>query len=155
MRDFSGERVTQRRMIVRRTLGVAVMGFAVGLMMMLVAAQASAAGCRNKISLEATPEGVEIEANGTASVRSIDQKKQQRQRFKVSMEAAVTAGTTFTVWANNLLAGTITIDELGEGDLDLRNDKGETLPAGVDPVCSIGPVEIKDADGTLLLTGSF
>jgi hypothetical protein len=122
-------------------------GFAV---LAMVVNFAEASDCRKKISLDATSAGAAIDSSGTAEVRA----QGAKQRFKVSMDARVADGTTFAVLADGLLAGTITI-ALGDGELELNNNNGKTLPAGVAPVCEIGTVEVKDGGSNLVLNGSF
>ncbi len=135
-------------------------------MVLTMAAQAFAADCRNRIALVATDAGVAIDASGTAEVRA----QGTQQRFKVGMDARVADGTTFEVRVNGNsgagilgdLAGTITIT-LGVGELGLNNNNDATLPTGVDPVCSIGAVQVgnfvTDLNGNSVfepvLTGSF
>ncbi|MBI3668796.1 MAG: hypothetical protein HY237_03310 [Acidobacteria bacterium] len=124
----------------------------VALALVFATASQASADCRKKIALEATAAGAQIDASGTTEVRS----RGAQQRFKVSMDARVADATTFNVFVNGLPqpAGTITI-VLGVGELDINNNNGNTLPAGVDPVCSIKSVEVKDGSGTLILSGSF
>lgn len=125
--------------------------FVEGLMLLLlVGSQSLAAGCQKKIALNATSAGFAIGASGTAEVRARD----AQQRFKVSIDANVADGTTFAVFANGSLAGTITI-ALGAGELDLNNNNGNVLPSGVDPVCKISGVEVRDGSGSAILQGSF
>lgn len=119
-------------------------------MMLTMAVQAFAADCQKKITLQATAAGAAIDASGTAEARA----RGRQQRFKVSMDAAVPDGTTFMVFANGQPAGTITI-ALGAGELDLNNNNGNTLPAGVNPVCSIDSVDVIDGTGTAVLQGNL
>jgi hypothetical protein len=109
------------------------------------------ADCRVKITLGVTSAGATNDISGTAEIRA----RRERQRFKVSMDARVAEGTTFGVYTDGKLAGTITIDALGNGQLELDNDDGRTLPAAVNPVCSIKTVEVKDQNGVVVLQGSF
>ncbi len=130
----------------RKHVGVSL---AVLALVLAVATHASA-DCRNKITLSPSTAGASIDASGTAEVRA----RGTQQRFKVSIDAAVPDGTTFNVFANSQLAGTITI-AAGAGELDLNNNNGNTLPSGVDPVCSISSVEVRSGNGTVILSGSF
>ena len=116
----------------------------------LVMAAPACADCRSKIDLSITAAGAAIDASGTAEVRG----EGAQQRFKVSIDARVADGTTFEVFANGQIAGTITI-ALGVGELDLNNNNGAVLPAGVDPVCSVATVDVLDAAGTAILQGTF
>ncbi len=122
---------------------------AAALLMSAVATQAGS-DFRKRITLFVTAAGAQIDASGTAEVRASG----TQQRFKVSMDARVADGTTFAVFANDNLAGTITI-VLGDGELELNNNNENILPAGVDPVSGIKSVEVKDGSGTLILSGSF
>lgn len=122
----------------------------VALALTLTGASALAADCQHKAALNITAAGAAIDASGTAEVRA----RGERQRFKVSMDARVPDGTTFAVFANSSLAGTITI-VLGDGELDLSNADGKTLPAGVNPVCGIHSIQVQDGNGTSVLDGSF
>lgn len=121
------------------------------LAMLFSLSSAALADCQNKITLSPSAAGVQIDASGTAEVRA---RGTADQRFKVSIDARVADGTTFAVFANGQLAGTITI-ALGAGELDLNNHNGSVLPAGTDPVCSIASVEVRDGSGTVILSGSF
>ena len=125
-----------------------------GLAMALgLATRVTAADCQTRIALTPTTAGRAIDASGRAEVRSRD--GGARQDFKLRMDAAVADGTTFRVFANGRPAGTLTI-VLGNGELEVNNDNGQTLPAGLDPVCSIGPVLVTNATGTVaILFGSF
>jgi len=107
--------------------------------------------CQKKISLAATAVGDAIDASGTAEVRA----RGTRQKFTVSMDARVAAGTVFAVTANTLLAGSIMIDSFGNGELEVKNYDGFTLPTGSNPVCGIGLVEVYDSSAVLILSGSF
>ena len=122
----------------------------VGLVLVLAMAASASADCRSKITLAAT--GPAIDQSGSSEVRARD----GQQRFRVSIDARVAEGTTFEVFANGLLAGTITIDALGTGELDLNNNDGKTLPAGVDPVCGISSVAVQvPNNGPTVLYGKF
>jgi len=115
---------------------------------------AGAGGCAKKINLVASPAGKAIAARGTAAVRTAAKIGFVQQNFEVAMRAAVADGTTFMVFANGLPAGTITI-VLGTGVLSLDNEPPNVLPAGVDPVCSIGLVVVTDGAGNTILSGTF
>ncbi len=125
-----------------------VVSLAVLALVLAVATHASA-DCRNKITLNATAAGAGIGAIGTSEVRAL----RGSERFKAQVEAPVPDGTTFAVFADGQLAGTLTI-VLGVGELDLNSNNGP-LPTGVSPVCGIKTVEIKDGAGTLILSGNF
>ena len=68
---------------------------------------------------------------------------------------APTSATQLLVIANGLPAGTVTVAG-GRAALDLNNATGP-LPAGVDPVCQIGPIWVTDAGQTtaLLVNADF
>lgn len=124
----------------------------VGMIAILLSASTFAlADCQRKIGLTITPAGDARDISGTAEIRN----KGKRQRFKVSMDARVAEGTTYAVYVDGNLAGTLTIDGLGDGELEVDNDDGRALPAAVNPVCSIASVEVRDADGVIVLFGRF
>ena len=104
---------------------------------------------RKTVPLTPTAAGEAIDASGRVEVRA----RGWEQHFEVGMDAAVADGTTLVVFANGRPAGTITI-AAGAGDLYVNN-LGQVLPAGVDPVCDMGTVEIGDGHGTVLLRGDF
>jgi hypothetical protein len=108
-----------------------------------------------RIALSATSAGQAIDASGHARFRV----RGSRQDLTVEVEARVKRGTRFSVYVTNngktVKAGTITINSLGEGELELKNYDGKRLPAGVAPVSSITKVTVKNAKGTVVLTGSF
>jgi hypothetical protein len=108
------------------------------------------ADCRNRNQLSITPAGAAIDASGSAEARADG----AQQRFKVSIDARVADGTTFEVFANGQLAGTITV-ALGRGEVDLNTNDGAVLPAGSNPVCGITTVEVSTASGTVILQGSL
>lgn len=131
----------------RTTMLIPLLAVAMGL-----SARASAAECRAKIQLGVTTTGAAADVSGTADKRSDG----SSERFRVSMDARVSAGTTFAVFVNgSALVGTITIDNLGNGQLDLTNSDGKVLPAGVSPVCSIGMVDVRDSAGAVVLFGAL
>jgi len=72
----------------------------------------------------------------------------------VEVDVDVPDGTPLFVFVNGEPAGMITFIP-GSATLELSNTNGARLPSGVDPVCSIGPVAVTDADGTTILFGSF
>ena len=108
------------------------------------------ADCRRKINLIPTGPGMSKDISGTAEVRAAG----TAQKFKVSMDAAVRNGAIFVVRANGQLAGAVTI-QLGSGELDLNTKDGDTLPPGVNPVCSISTVSVSTPAGVAVLNGSF
>ena len=109
-----------------------------------------AADCRERISLTPPSQGDSIEGVGRAEIRSSD----AQQSFTVDVDVDVPDGTPLFVFVNGEPAGMITFIP-GNATLELSNTNGARLPSGVDPVCSIGPVAVTDADGTTILFGSF
>jgi hypothetical protein len=107
-----------------------------------------------RISLAATSAGRAIDASGYARVRS----RSGRETLNVEVEARVKAGTRYTVYVTNgstIKVGTIRISSIGEGEIELKNYDGQTLPAGVSPVTGIRKVTVKNSAGTTILSGSF
>ena len=113
---------------------------------------AGAADCRDRISLSPPSDGESVDGIGRAEVRSND--SGTRQAFTVEVDVDVPEGTPLFVFANGEPAGMITFAP-GIATLELSNADGARLPAGVNPVCEIGPVSVTDAEGTTLLIGSF
>jgi len=109
-----------------------------------------AADCRERISLSPPSEEAAVDGVGRAEITSSD----SQQTFTVEVDIDVPDGTPLFVFANGEPAGMITFVP-GVATLELDNVNGARLPPGVDPVCSIGPVWVTDAEGTTLLTGSF
>src|ERR1043166_8914905 len=134
-----------------RTLTAAAMG----LVMILGAATHAAADCDKTARFVASPAGKVIAADGRVRVRAQTRTPTfVKQNYVLEMSALVANGTTFMVFNNGLPAGTVTIN-FGVGRLALDNEAGHVLPAGTDPVCSIRPVVVTDANGTVILSGSF
>jgi len=113
----------------------------------------AAADCGDRIVLSATADGAAVAASGVAYVGSMEASAQQT--FSVLVSIAVPDGTQLLVIANGLPAGTVTVAG-GRAALDLNNATGP-LPAGVDPVCQIGPIWVTDAGQTtaLLVNADF
>jgi hypothetical protein len=105
----------------------------------------SRADCRKKVALT----GASADVSGVVDARASG----ERQRFRLSMDANVPDGTTFTVWANGELIGTITM-QLGAGELDLNNNNGKVLPAAARQACSVTTVTVLGSGG-LVLQGNF
>src|SRR3989442_7912808 len=125
------------------------------LAMMLGAATYASADCQKSIRLVASPAGKAIAADARARVRAITKTPTfVKQDLVVEMSALVPNGTTFLVFANGQPMGTITI-VFGVGRLVVNNEGANVLPAGADPVCSIGPVIVTDGAGSTILSGSF
>jgi hypothetical protein len=104
---------------------------------------------RTEARLALTPTGVGIGAHGTADLRA----QGNQQRVKVEIEANVADGTVFTVLANGIAIGTITI-RLQEGELELELGNGATLPGGL-LVSAITSIAVQDAAGATVLQGQF
>ena len=119
-------------------------------LLMLALPHDVAADCRERISLSPVSPGDSIEGVGRAEIRSQD----AQQSFTVEVDVDVPDGTPLFVFANGEPAGMITFVP-GSATLELSNINGAWLPSGLDPVCSIGPVWVTDADGKTLLTASF
>jgi hypothetical protein len=139
----------------RRLIGFA---FVLALAAMLASsATGLARGTEKRITLTPTTLGARQDISGTARVRT----DRGRQDFKVSMDARVASGTTFTVTIANSAApgktfvvGKIAIQR-GRGELEVSNENGRALPAGVAPVMSITTVTVTNSAGLVVLRGSF
>lgn len=109
------------------------------------------ADCQKKIALSITATGNRDDLSGAAEARSVG----KRQRFKVSMDARVAEGTTYSIYADGNLAGVVIIDAFGAGELEISNDNGKPMPAAINPVCATRVVEVRDSNGVVVLSGSF
>jgi len=125
-------------------------GLTIAITMLALTTASAWADCRKKINLVPTGAGISKDISGTAEVRQ----QGTAQKFKVSMDAAVRNGAIFVVKSNGQLAGTLTI-QLGSGELDLNTKDGDTLPPGVNPVCSISTLSVSSSSGVTVLNGSF
>lgn len=124
---------------------------AIALLITLSSIAQAGPGCQKKVNLIVTASGAARDISGRAEVRSDG----ARQRFKLSMDARVAAGTVYSVFANGVLASTVIIDALGNGELELSNENGRLLPASLNPVCAVSLVEVKDTNGVVVLYGSL
>jgi len=122
-------------------------------LMVLALPYEAAADCGDRIVLSSTADGDAVAASGIAYVGSDE--ASMTQTFSVRVIAAVSDGTELLVFANGLQAGTVTIVG-GMATLDLSAANG-ALPAGVNPVCQIGPIWVTDAGQTttLLMDSNF
>ena len=106
------------------------------------------ADCRKKIALTTESAGFAVDASGSAEVRASG----NQQRFKVSIDSNVDA--TYAVVVGGSIVGTITT-VLGQGELELNNNNGKTLPAAVNPVCGVGSFSVINGSGAAVLNGTF
>ena len=122
-------------------------------LVMLALPYAATADCGDRIVLSSTADGDAVAASGIAYVGSDE--ASMTQTFSVRVIAAVSDGTELLVFANGLQAGTVTVVG-GMATLDLSAANG-ALPAGVDPVCQIGPIWVTDTGQTttLLMDSNF
>ncbi|MGE0885460.1 MAG: hypothetical protein AB7P14_18080 [Blastocatellales bacterium] len=109
------------------------------------------ADCQKRTVLSIPATGNRDDLSGVAEARSVG----KRQRFRVSMDARVAEGTTYSVYADGILAGVVIIDAFGVGELEISNDNGKPMPAAVNPVCAIRMVEVRDLNGIVVLSGNF
>jgi hypothetical protein len=104
---------------------------------------------RTRVSLAATDAGVAIGATGHADLRA----QGIKQRLRVEMEANVPDGTMFTLTANGMPIGAITIS-LGEGEFEFESENGETLAGGLFPA-AITSLALSDSSNTVVLQAQF
>ncbi len=104
---------------------------------------------RNRTSLTATAAGQTINAKAVVDIRV----RGERQRFKVELKARVNDGATFLVMANGQAAGTLVMT-FGEGEIEISNEDGCTLPAAVNPVNAVRQVSIL-AGGMVIAEGNL
>ena len=129
-----------------RAIVMSLVAAAVSLVM-LAFPYVAGAGCGDRIVLSVTADGDAVAASGVAYVGSDE--ASMTQTFSVQVSAGVSDGTQLLVFANGLPAGTVTVAG-GMATLHLSAATG-ALPAGVDPVCEIGPIWVTDAAQTATL----
>lgn len=114
-----------------------------------VAQNANSEPQRARVSLAATDAGNAIGATGHADLRA----QGNEQRLSVEMEANVPDGTVFTLTANNIPIGTITI-QLGEGEFEFEQESGQTLTGGLLPA-AITSLALTDSSNAAVLQAQF
>ena len=161
--------MSKLRVIVALTMAlVAVMAMSGAAMAKGVKAPVIKPTVTKKFALLApTPAGDLIGAEGDAKVVKT---AAGLQDFMVDIEAVdpatetpiLPAGTTFTVKVNGgVLAGTAVLDAAGGAVLELSNDPvhltegASAIPAGFPDVLTIKTIQVYDAAGNLVLSGSF
>lgn len=104
---------------------------------------------RTRVSLAATDAGTAISATGHADLRA----QGNEQRLRVEMEANVPDGTMFTLTANGMAIGAITIS-LSEGEFEFESDNGATLAGGLLPA-AITSLALTDSSNNVILQAQF
>jgi hypothetical protein len=116
---------------------------------MAAAAQPVAGHWDNRVRLQANlqPTPADANASGDAEFRSDSYDTELQVRVQNS-----TADDVVNVLLNGKSIGTITLDNYGDGELDLDARNGDTVPT----VKAGDVISVVDAeDGTVLLTGTF
>jgi hypothetical protein len=73
-------------------------------------------------------------------------------KFKAEAEHVnLPAGTVLTVKVNDVVVGTLTLNRLREGELELNTNDGDTVPA----VTAGTTVVITTSDGSTVVSGQF
>ena len=115
-----------------------------GLMSPLRASAANAADQKIQLAASADFAG----AKGTAKYRN----RSGEREFQVEVEVAPRlVGTVYTVTANGIAVGKVTITTLGAGKLSLNSRLGQTVPM----IVSGSPVVILTATGGVVVSGRF
>ena len=119
------------------------------------------------IALNPSPAGAADQLSGKVRIRSLTDGTQD---FTATVEAVdpvtelptLPAGTTYNVYINgSYYAGPAVLDSLGDATLELTNDPADVvpgtvlMPAGFPNVLTIKTVQVKDAAGNVVLSGSF
>jgi hypothetical protein len=119
------------------------------------------------VALNPTAAGAVNQLSGKTRVRSLTDGTQD---FTATVEAVdpltelptLPAGTTFNVLINgNYNAGQAVLDSTGSATLELTNNPADVvpgtdlMPAGFPNVLTIKTVQVFDANGALVLSGSF
>lgn len=104
---------------------------------------------RKQLQLTATTLGATIKAEGNADLRS----EGAETRLKVEVEGNVPDGTVWTIFANgNVKLGDVTL-QLMEGEL--RLETAALVQAGLTDSSSIASIQVNDAGGNEVLSGTF
>ena len=104
---------------------------------------------RTRVNLAATAAGTGIGAEGHADLRA----QGNDQRLTVEVEANVPDGTMFTVTANDIPIGTITV-KLGEGEFEFESNSAQPLAGGMMP-SAITSIVVSDSSNTPVLQATF
>src|SRR5262249_59313464 len=97
------------------------------------------------VSPDHTPAAIATDAPGRIEIRA----RGSEQHFEVGMDAALADGALSTVLANGHPAGTMALAS-GAANLYLHN-RACDLPAGLDPICNLRTIEIRDSNGNVVL----
>ena len=94
-------------------------------------------------------------ADPLASGKVRSETRGSRVKFNVDVQdiASVGEGGTLNVFVNGASAGSLTVDALGGGTIDLDTDEGDTGVPG--PYNNGDIVEVRLSNGTVILTGAF
>jgi hypothetical protein len=104
---------------------------------------------RTRIRLAATDAGNAIGAEGRADLRI----QGSQERLAVEMEANVADGTVFTLTANAIPIGVVTI-QLGEGEFEFNSENGQSLAGGLLPDAMTSLV-LSDSSNAVVLQAQF
>jgi hypothetical protein len=104
---------------------------------------------RTDVKLAPTAQGAGFEGN--VDIRA--QGNEQRLKVEIEVGPDVADGTVFTVMANGIAVGTITV-HLHEGELELDLRNGATLPQGL-TAGDITMIQVMGAGGTTVLQAVF
>jgi len=112
-----------------------------------------------RVELQST--GIDADARGSAQIRVRPRGNQEEKEFAVVV-FNLAARTSFLIHVDGKLAGAITTNTLGRGEVEFSTDpdhgKGECklpLPLVADAVTQLKVVEVSDAEGKVLLRGDF
>lgn len=101
---------------------------------------------REDLTMIVTSQGMAVGASGHVSRRI----QGQRQRLHVEVEANVSDGAVFRVFADGIPVGSLTF-RLHEAEFQLESENA-MLPTGLDSIAAIKTVQVVDAGGAVLLT---
>ncbi|MFN7949114.1 MAG: hypothetical protein U0Z53_27420 [Blastocatellia bacterium] len=104
-----------------------------------------------RAELQKTESELEREHHGLVEI----DRKGEKDRFRVSVETRAPEGTTYAIYADDRLAGIITIDAFGHGEFERRGDDGKPMPAVLSNVTAIAGVKVKNEDGMVVLKVDF
>lgn len=134
-----------------RLIGVLILGFVA----MLLAAGTAVANSGQQVDLRAELTGDEIngvEPRGEARFKQDSDDDEIRREFRAKVQDVnLAAGTELTVSVEGTEVGTIVLEDNNDGELRLRTDDGDEVPA----MDEGDLVTIQDSAGNVILSGEF
>ncbi|HHQ48935.1 MAG TPA: hypothetical protein ENK19_08655, partial [Acidobacteria bacterium] len=97
----------------------------------------------------------DVNGNGSAGIAKVEAYGETRQSFE-TRAAGLEPGQQYSIVVDGFQAGLVTADAVGQARLHLAtNDDENPLPPELQPVQDIRQVEWRDANGDIVLSGTF